>query len=233
MKNFDINDFVKADNKIEYVKEVYDSMNRMHWCHLSAFPEYETNSEFIREFANDLVFNDLVRFKQIDEDIIIEFKDRIRKDIFEEIGRTQNNLSQEFVIKFINELNLAPILENPTHKITCEWVDSIMDIIPDSVLNGMVYFRELEDWFILKHIKRIGWFAVASYQPLSYEFVIAYMKKLKSSRLIYNEKWMAKAPLEFIKEFSHKINWRLMKKALNKNPNVSKDFIKKATKHSK
>ena len=116
MKNFDINDFVAATNKIKYVKEAYDSMNRMHWCHLSAFPEYETNSEFIREFANDLVFNDLVRFKKIDEDIIIEFKDRIRKDVFENIFRYQE-LSPEFAIIFIDEINLATIDRNCRRKI--------------------------------------------------------------------------------------------------------------------
>ena len=116
MKNFDINDFVKANNKIEYVKSTIDSMNRMHWCHLSAFHEYETNSEFIRSFANDLIFNDLVRFKKIDEDIIIEFKNRIRKDIFENIFIYQR-LSPEFAIMFIDELNLATIDRNCRKKI--------------------------------------------------------------------------------------------------------------------
>jgi len=147
-------------------------------------------------------------------------------------------LSEEFIIEFLDHLNLPTVLKN--NKVSEELLDKVKDSLGDDEFWIICRYQILSERFIEENKEKMAWYSIVNYQELSDEFMDKFSKRIDwkcASRYQkmgedlmrkYHEKldWgmissSQTLSVEFIREFQDKINWL----RLSNNKNIGADVV--------
>ena len=158
---------------------------------------------------NDISWSYLTMYKNLSEDFIEKFKDKL--DWFD-ISEYQK-LSEDFIERHKDNLFWCSILINQV--LSEEFIERHIESIPFEVISSC---QQLSEAFIERHANDINWVSISRHQALSESFIEKHKDKVDWKNISKHQRLSE----EFIKKHKDKVNWSLV----STYQSLSEHFIK-------